>query len=71
VRVQAPRFFSARSGGLVSDDDDAVLDCYWLARWYHQSPEVFLALPLSQVRMHMRRTNQIAERSRAAQVDDD
>jgi hypothetical protein len=36
-----------------------VLDCYWLARWYHQCPDVFLAMPLSQVRLHIIRTQQI------------
>jgi len=41
--------------------DDIILDCYWLARWYRQSPEVFLVMPISQVRLHMTRTQQVAQ----------
>jgi hypothetical protein len=48
-----------------------VLDCYRLARFYHQNPEVFLALPLSEVRMHMRRTSQLADKFSSARDDDD
>jgi len=50
---------------VVGEDAGLVLDCYWLAQWYHQSPEVFLAMPLSQVQTHMMRTQQIAEIRRA------
>ena len=45
--------FSSRSGGMVGDEEDMVLDCYRLARWYHQSPEVFLNMPLDEVRLHL------------------
>jgi hypothetical protein len=38
-----------------------ILDCYWLARWYHQNPEVFLAMTMSEVQLHMQRTMQLAE----------
>jgi hypothetical protein len=48
-----------------------VLDCYWLARWYHQSPDVFLTMPLSQVRMHFTRSLQLAEQMRKEQEADD
>jgi hypothetical protein len=44
-----------------------VLDCYWLAQWYHQNPEVFLAMPLSHTQLHMRRTQEIARMRAAAQ----
>ena len=37
-----------------------MLDCYRLARWYHQSPNVFLDMPLSEVREHMGWTLKIA-----------
>jgi hypothetical protein len=47
-----------------------VLDCYWLARWYHQSPEHFLSMPISVVAVHMSRTQQIIERMRPAEDDD-
>jgi hypothetical protein len=59
VRVSATRFFSSRSGGLVASDENLVLDCYRLARWYHVSPEVFLSMPLNDVQLHMWRTNQL------------
>jgi hypothetical protein len=48
-----------------------VLDCYWLAQWYHQPPEHFLALPLSEIEMHIYRTQQIAERRRQYAASDD
>jgi hypothetical protein len=50
---------------------DPVLDCYWLARWYHQCPDVFLSMPMSQVEMHMKHTLKIAELRRKARDDDD
>jgi hypothetical protein len=40
----------------IGEDEDLILDCYRLARWYRQNPEIFLAMPLSQVRLHMERT---------------
>jgi len=42
-------------------EDDIVLDCYRLARWYHQIPDVFLKMPLSEVRLHLFRTIQLAK----------
>ena len=45
---------------VVGYDDTFILDCYRLARWYHQSPEVFLAMTIGEVRLHMQRTLQIA-----------
>jgi len=60
VRVSASQFFSSRSGGLVGDDQNIILDCYRLARWYHQSPELFLAMPLSDVRIHLIRTIELS-----------
>lgn len=60
MRLSAAQFFSSRSSGLVGgDSEQLVLDCYWLARWYHQSPEHFLAMPLSDVHLHIFRTNQL------------
>jgi hypothetical protein len=71
VRLSAAGFFSAGAGGLVGDaGDNLVLDCYWLARWYHQCPDVFLAMPLSQVRLHIMRTQQIANLRQQANDDD-
>jgi len=62
VCLSVARFFSSRSGGLVGGhEDDIVLDCYRLARWYHQIPDVFLKMPLSEVRLHLFRTIQLAK----------
>jgi hypothetical protein len=58
---------------LVGDEEDLVLDCYRLARWYHQSPEIFLNMPLDEVRVHMARTIRLADlmrRSKLADEDD-
>ncbi len=71
VRVPAARFFSSRSGRLVGDENDLVLDCYRLARWYHQSPDIFLNMPLDDVRMHLIRTIELAEIMRRQQSADD
>jgi hypothetical protein len=46
---------------LVGDEVEIVLDCYRLARHYHQNPAVFLDMPLSEVRLHLRRTIELAE----------
>jgi hypothetical protein len=53
-------------------ESDLVLDCYRLARWYHQSPLHFLDMPLSEVRMHMRRTAELSRiMKQAAEERDD
>jgi hypothetical protein len=38
-----------------------ILECYWLARQYHQSPEVFLNMPLDQMLLHVRRTQELLD----------
>jgi len=48
-----------------------VLDCYRLARWYHQSPEIFLNMPLDEVRIHLVRTLKLAAMMRRHQQADD
>jgi hypothetical protein len=40
--------------------DELVLDCYRLARFFHQSPVVFLEMPLSEVHMHLEKTIELA-----------
>jgi len=47
-----------------------VLDCYRLARWYHVSPEVFLAMSVSEVMLHLRRTAQLDRQQQASMGDD-
>ncbi len=54
--------------GLVGSEDDIVLNCYRLAEIYHQNPEVFLTMPLDDVRLHLARTVQL--RRRQAEVND-
>jgi hypothetical protein len=56
---------------VVGYDDTVILDCYRLARWYHQSPDVFLAMTYGEVSLHMRRTLQLANMmQREASTDD-
>lgn len=45
---------------MVAADDSAVLDCYRLAKYYSTSPEVFLAMPVSAVKLHLERTIELA-----------
>ena len=47
-----------------------MLDCYRLARWYHQSPNVFLDMPLSEVRQHRIWTARLADIMRTEAADD-
>ena len=49
---------------VVGADENLILDCYRLSRWYHQNPDVFLAMTVGEVRLHMRRTLQLAEMMR-------
>ena len=44
---------------MVASDENMILDCYRLARWYHVSPEVFLNMPFSDVHLHLYRTLQL------------
>jgi len=56
---------------MVNND---VLDCYRLAREYHQNPNVFLEMPMSEVRIHMERTIELAlirEREQQLRDEDD
>jgi hypothetical protein len=48
-----------------------VLDCYRLARFYHVSPTIFLEMGLSEVRIHLERTIDLAHiMSRESAPDD-
>jgi len=44
---------------LVGSDENLILDCYRLARFYQISPEVFLNMPLGEVQLHLYRTIQL------------
>ena len=54
---------------MVGSEEELILDCYRLARWYHQSPDAFLEMPLSEVQVHMMRTLRLAKIMRAAASD--
>ena len=71
LRLSVAGFFSSGSFGLVGEDIDVILDSYRLARFYRQNPEVFLAMPLSEVRKHLNRTIQLARILRAESAADD
>jgi hypothetical protein len=47
-----------------------ILDCYRLARWYHVSPEPFLAMPVSEVTLHLQRTAQLDRQQQSVNGDD-
>ena len=40
--------------------EEPVIDCYRLARFYHVSPLIFLEMGLSEVRVHLERTVELA-----------
>jgi len=44
---------------LVGSDENLILDCYRLARFYQCSPEVFLNMPFGEVHLHLYRTIQL------------
>ena len=77
MRLQAAKFFSPRSAGVVPVDQDRlnlILDCYELAKYYGCAPTEFLVMPLSEVRLHLIRTVQLCERQELARrraKDDD
>ena len=70
MRVSVTPFFLARSSGLVGDEDEIILDCYRLARWYHVSPEIFLNMTMSDIALHMHRTAQCDRAQQAVGSDD-
>jgi hypothetical protein len=57
---------------VVVSEENLILDCYRLARWYHTSPEVFLTMPLNDIHLHMYRTMQLmALMKRESEVAED
>jgi len=56
---------------LVGDEDEMILDCYRLARWYHVSPDVFLAMSVSEVALHLRRTAQLDRQQQSFNGEED
>jgi hypothetical protein len=78
VRASAKTFFSPGTGDLVGtaiDPDEMFMDCYRLADRFHQSPDVFLSMPITDVARHVRMTIKLNKLQREAQerarADDD
>jgi hypothetical protein len=46
-----------------------VLDCYRLAKYYSQSPQVFLDMSIGEVRLHLYRTIQLDDLMRRSAED--
>jgi hypothetical protein len=57
---------------IVGEDEQIVLNCYRLARFYRCDPRVFLAMPLfSELSAHWYYTCRLAEQERQNNSDDD
>jgi len=50
---------------VAADAEELILDCYRLAQYYHQHPNIFLEMTLEEVKLHGYRTAQLIERRRA------
>jgi hypothetical protein len=51
--------------------NDQVLDCYRLARFYHVSPTIFLEMGMTEVRIHLERTIDLAHIINRENASDD
>lgn len=57
---------------IVGEDEEIVLNCYRLARFYHCDPRVFLDMPMfSELGAHLHYTCRLAERMKNDVPDDD
>jgi hypothetical protein len=58
---------------LIGEDENYILDCYRLAKYYHTDPRVFIEMPLSEVSRHLRWTIKLAKtmREEARDPEDD
>ena len=54
---------------MVGSDENLILDCYRLAKFYHTSPDVFLDMPLGDVQLHLWRTIQLMRIMQREQED--
>lgn len=75
MRISSAAFFSSGTGSSLvgeGDPDDLILDCYRLARWFHQNPDLYLEMPLSRVQMHLHyavKLHRVQQRAGAADAD--
>ena len=53
------------------EPDEIILNCYRLADRFHQNPDVFLDMPLSQINRHIHYTIKLIEAQRKARRRDD
>lgn len=55
------------------DPEELILNCYRLADRFHQSPDVFLSMPVSDIGRHVHYTIRLIELREAAQrgIDDE
>lgn len=56
---------------ITTIDDGMILDCYRLAAFYHVEPQIFLNMPISQVRLHLQRTAQLENERRQEAAGED
>lgn len=47
---------------MSGEDEDLVLDCLRLAQFFHVNPEIFLAMPLSEMWLHLSWTIKLKQR---------
>jgi hypothetical protein len=59
MRASATTFFYRGTGNVVIDQDDLILNCYRLANYYHQNPEVFTEMSLSRLDTHIYYTGRL------------
>jgi hypothetical protein len=56
---------------LVGSENDLILDCYQLARFYHLNPEIFLNMPISEVNLHLLRSSEMDRRRQMQSASED
>lgn len=76
MRASVTAIFFTRAGHLVEppDADELIINCYRLADRFHQNPDVFLSMPITDIDRHVRYTVKLTKLQRAAQergADDD
>lgn len=47
---------------VAGEDEDLVLDCLRLAQFFHVNPEIYLAMPLSEMWLHLSWTIKLKQR---------
>ena len=60
-------FFAGSEGFQFQLGEELVLDCYRLAEHYHQPPEYFLNMKVSDLQTHRRHTAELIRLRQAAQ----